>query len=242
MSAMLRAGLALMVAGGLLSGTSRADDVADEGDLPDAERLKGLDRYLEALDAIEGGRAPPPEFARIAEAIRGYDLPIALLRDLIDAFKQDVVKKRYADFAEVMDYSRRSANPVGRLVLHLAGVSDAQSLARSDAICSALQIVNFWQDVALDWEKGRVYIPREDLERFGVEERQIAEARADAKWRELMAFECARARQMLSSGAPLADALAVHTLEFGDAGKDRSLHPRALRTRNPSSRFASTGG
>ncbi len=185
-----------------------ADDIADEGDLPDAERLRGLDRYLEALDAIEGARAPPAQFARIAEAIRDYGLPIALLRDLIDAFKQDVVKKRYATFAEVMDYSRRSANPVGRLVLHLVGVADAQSLARSDAICSALQIINFWQDVALDWEKGRVYIPREDLERFGVGERQIAEARADAKWRDLMAFECARARRMLSAGAPLADALA----------------------------------
>ena len=102
-----------------------ADDIADEGDLPDAERLRGLDRYLEALDAIEGARAPPAQFARIAEAIRDYGLPIALLRDLIDAFKQDVVKKRYATFAEVMDYSRRSANPVGRLVLHLVGVADA---------------------------------------------------------------------------------------------------------------------
>jgi squalene synthase HpnC len=184
-----------------------ADDIADEGHWPAAQRLKALDRYLDALAAIEGGRAPPGEFARIAEAIRGYDLPIALLRDLIDAFKQDVVKKRYATFAEVMDYSRRSANPVGRLVLHLAGVADAPSLARSDAICSALQIINFWQDVALDWEKGRVYLPIEDLERFGVDERQIGEARADAKWSELMAFECARARQMLACGAPLGDSL-----------------------------------
>ena len=205
-----------------------ADDIADEGDLPDAERLRGLDRYLEALDAIEGARAPPAQFARIAEAIRDYGLPIALLRDLIDAFKQDVVKKRYATFAEVMDYSRRSANPIGRLVLHLVErvdengvrdefpctdfVSGKSSLTPfSDAICSALQIINFWQDVALDWEKGRVYIPREDLERFGVGERQIAEARADAKWRDLMAFECARARRMLSAGAPLADALAGRT-------------------------------
>jgi squalene synthase HpnC len=197
-----------------------ADDIADEGYLPDAERLKGLDRYLAALDAIEGGRAPPAEFARIAEAIRGYDLPIGLLRDLIDAFKQDVMKKRYATFAEVMDYSRRSANPIGRLVLHLiervtrakAGAQSDPGLRRddaqrSDAICSALQIINFWQDVALDWEKGRVYIPTEDLERFGVSERQIAEARADAKWSELMAFECARARQMLASGAPLGNSL-----------------------------------
>ncbi len=202
-----------------------ADDIADEGYLPDAQRLEGLDRHLEALDAIEGGRAPPAGFARIAAAIRDYDLPIGLLRDLIDAFKQDVVKKRYATFAEVLDYSRRSANPIGRLVLHLVervapengvrdefsrkdSVSGKPSLTPfSDAICSALQIINFWQDVALDWEKGRVYIPIEDLERFGVSERQIAQARADAKWSELMAFECARARRMLASGAPLGNSL-----------------------------------
>jgi phytoene/squalene synthetase len=96
-----------------------ADDIADEGDAPDAQRLKGLDRYLAALDAIEAGRAPDPEFARIAGAIRSHDLPVQLLRDLVDAFRQDVVKKRYADFAELLDYSRRSANPVGRLVLHI---------------------------------------------------------------------------------------------------------------------------
>src|SRR5207247_5254984 len=120
-----------------------------------------------------------------------------------DAFRQDVLKKRYADFAELMDYARRSANPVGRLVLHLFERTDLRSLEQSDAICSSLQFINFWQDVALDWRKGRVYIPQEDLARFGVDERQIAAERADARWRELMAFECARARAMLLSGAPL---------------------------------------
>jgi squalene synthase HpnC len=184
-----------------------ADDIADEGNSPDSQRLAGLDGYLDALDAIAAGRTPGAQFARIAAAVREHGLPIQLLRDLVDAFKQDVVKKRYADFAEVMDYSRRSANPVGRLVLHLFGMTDAVSLARSDAICSALQIINFWQDVRLDWEKGRVYIPQEDLARFGVSEMQIAAASADDRWRELMAFECARARQMLMSGEPLARAL-----------------------------------
>ena len=184
-----------------------ADDIADEGDLPDAERIAGLDTYLAALDVIEAGRVPGAAFERIARAVHEHRLPVALLRDLIDAFKQDVVKKRYADFAELLDYSRRSANPVGRLVLHLFGRSDAESLAQSDNICSALQFINFWQDVAIDWQKGRVYIPQEDLVRFGVSESDIEGAAIHSRWRDLMAFECDRARRMLVDGAPLGRSL-----------------------------------
>ena len=193
-----------------------ADDVADEGDRPDAERLAELDRYLAALEAIAAGREPEPRFARIARAVREYGLPVALLADLIDAFKQDVVKKRYATFAELLDYSRRSANPVGRLVLHVFGSARADSgkwalspvfLAQSDRICSSLQLINFWQDVALDWAKGRVYLPREDTERFGVTEEAIAKGRADERWTALMAFECERARAMILEGAPLGGGL-----------------------------------
>ena len=201
-----------------------ADDIADEGSAADSQRLEALDRYLRALDAIEAGARPAPEFAPIAAAIAAHGLPVPLLRDLIDAFKQDVVKKRYADFAELMDYSRRSANPIGRLLLHLfeqirgsdsnirprrfgSRILESDPLICSDSICTSLQLINFWQDVAIDWRKGRVYVPQEDLRRFGVEERQIAEGRADAKWRELMAFECARAREILIAGAPLGKAL-----------------------------------
>ena len=194
-----------------------ADDVADEGEMSDAERLAALDEYLRALDAIEGGGAPSERFLPIAGAIAAYRLPVALLRDLIDAFRQDVVKKRYATFDELMDYSRRSANPVGRLLLHLFSLETKpgtdplfrfeEQAARSDAICSALQIINFWQDVAIDWRKGRVYIPQEDLGRFGVTEESIARRDAGGPWRALMAFECARARDMLRAGAPLGRAL-----------------------------------
>jgi squalene synthase HpnC len=184
-----------------------ADDIADEGQASDHERLAALDAYLAALDAIEAGRAPAPAFARIARAVADYALPVALLRDLIDAFRQDVVKKRYATFDELTDYARRSANPVGRLLLHLFERTDAASLAQSDAICSSLQLINFWQDVALDWEKGRVYLPQEDLARFGVSETSIANGIADARWSALMAFECARARSMLLAGAALGFAL-----------------------------------
>jgi squalene synthase HpnC len=199
-----------------------ADDVADEGEASDAERLASLDEYLRALDAIEGGRTPPDRFQPIARAIAEYRLPVALLRDLIDAFKQDVVKKRYATFDELMDYSRRSANPIGRLLLHLfVGTDPFSRLAepslflqtekgvcprfekQSDAICSSLQIINFWQDIGVDWRKGRVYIPQEDLARFGVSEEAIARRDARGAWRELMGFECARARRMLQAGAPL---------------------------------------
>ena len=181
-----------------------ADDVADEGDAPQSERLAGLDRYSRALDQIEAGAAPQPEFGRIAAAIRDYALPIALLRDLIDAFRQDVARKRYATYAELLDYSRRSANPVGRLVLHVMEMATPPNVERSDAICSALQFINFWQDVEVDWRKGRIYIPKEDLDGFGVREEDIAARRADERWRALMAFECARSRALLASGAPLA--------------------------------------
>ena len=187
-----------------------ADDVADEGDAGAAERLAGLDRYLRALDAIEAGREPEPQFARIAKAVREYALPTQLLRDLIDAFRQDVVKKRYATYAELLDYSRRSADPVGRLVLHVferGGTQGGYSREQSDAVCSALQQINFWQDVEVDWRKERIYIPQEDLARFGVEERQIAEQRVDERWRELMAFECERSRALLERGLPLARSL-----------------------------------
>lgn len=200
-----------------------ADDVADEGDASEAERLAGLDGFLRALDQIAAGSRPEgPIFARLADAVRGFGLPIPLLRDLIDAFQQDVRKKRYATYAELLDYSRRSANPIGRLVLHVfdhtgdrlffadaatGSTSENKSLSpveQSDAICSALQFINFWQDVALDWDKGRVYIPQEDLARFGVSEEDIAARRAGERWRELMRFECDRSRALLLAGAPLA--------------------------------------
>ena len=142
-----------------------------------------------------------------AHSVNASGLPFAPFYDLLDAFSQDVTKSRYTNFAEVMDYCRRSADPVGRLMLHLYGRIDDQNLVCSNAICSALQLINFWQDVAIDWQKARVYIPQEDLRRFGVSEAQIAEQRADAKWRALMEFECARARAMLVDGAPLGHAL-----------------------------------
>jgi squalene synthase HpnC len=181
-----------------------ADDIADEGDALPAERLAGLAAYNAELDRIERGEpVAGPIFAPLAPIIAEWKLPIQLFRDLLDAFSQDVTKERYADYAELLDYCRRSANPVGRLLLHLVDRTTPDNLARSDAICSALQLANFWQDVAIDWKKNRVYLPQEDLVRFGIDEAQIAEGLWDAAWAALIDFQTDRTRELMLFGAPL---------------------------------------
>jgi squalene synthase HpnC len=184
-----------------------ADDLADEGQAADDERLAALTRYEHALDGIGTDALPAglaALFERLANVIDTHRLPRQPLRDLLSAFKQDVVTKRYADFDTLLDYCRRSANPVGILMLHLYDAAGPDNLRDSDAVCSALQLINFWQDVAVDWQKARIYLPAEDLARFGVGERHIAEGIVDDAWRRLMAFEVVRARRMLQSGTPLA--------------------------------------
>lgn len=188
-----------------------ADDLADEGDAPPEARLAALARYRRAVDAIAGGAddailAGAP-FAELARAVREHALPTAPLADLLSAFAQDVTVRRYPDFTALADYCRRSANPVGRLLLALYRRASPENLAASDAICTGLQLANFWQDVAIDWAKGRVYLPQDDLERHGVTERQIAEGRCDDAWRSLLRFQTARARALLVGGRPLASRL-----------------------------------
>ena len=181
-----------------------ADDFADEGDVAAAERLALLQGYRDELKRIEtGGASEQPLFADLGEIVRQYRLPLQLFHDLLDAFAQDVVKKRYADFAEVMDYCRRSANPVGRLLLHLFGAASADNLTRSDAICSSLQLINFWQDVAIDWRKDRIYLPQDEMRRYGVSERDIDAGTVSAAWMALMRFQVERARALMQSGASL---------------------------------------
>lgn len=185
-----------------------ADDIADEGVATPAERLAGLAEYEAALDDIAAGRVPARAlFARLAEVVAQHRLPLQPLRDLLSAFRQDVVTTRYADYPLLLDYCRRSANSVGRLMLALYGLGGERDLADADAICTALQLINFWQDVAIDIGKGRIYLPQEDLARFGVPEHAV-EAGADTPaWRALMAFEVARARALMLAGAPLATRL-----------------------------------
>jgi squalene synthase HpnC len=183
-----------------------ADDIADEGDATPAERLAALESYEAALGAIGRGEtsAADPMFRRLAAIIAQYRLPLQPFYDLLSAFKQDVVVKRYPDFDHLLDYCRRSANPVGFLMLSLYKATGAANVRDSDAICSALQLINFVQDIGIDREKDRIYLPLDDLARFGVAPAQLEQPRLDERWRALMAFEVARARALLLLGAPLA--------------------------------------
>ena len=182
-----------------------ADDFADEGNDPPETRLARLDAYRIELQGIQANQTSvSPLFADLARVVRERGLPLALFHDLLDAFSQDVVKKRYADFAEILDYSRRSANPVGRLLLILFGKDSAENMEYSDRICTSLQIINFWQDVRIDFEtKDRVYLPQDDMQRFGVDEAHLREHRCNDAFRALMRFQVERARRLMMEGMPL---------------------------------------
>ena len=182
----------------------QADDFADEGqDVPEA-RLEKLEQFRAELKRIERGE--PGEqalFRDLAQVIQAHQLPIHYFHDLLDAFSQDVTKTRYANFGEVMDYCRRSANPIGRLLLHLYRTTDARQLALSDGICSALQIINFLQDIAIDYHKGRIYLPQDELAQYGITEQQLARGEMSGLWWPLMQFQIERTRKLLQAGAPL---------------------------------------
>ncbi|MDA7417566.1 squalene synthase HpnC [Xenophilus arseniciresistens] len=194
-----------------------ADDIADEGDTAAPERLALLQAYGEDLAAVVRGQAPsarwPQVFGPLRHAIAEFSLPESLLADLLDAFRQDVrwtqAARRYADMAELLDYCRRSANPVGRLLLHLAGLGDARSLAQSDAICSALQLINFWQDLSVDLPRGRHYLPLADCAAFGLGPGDfqsfapLGPARPPAPALALVAQQVQAARALMREGAPL---------------------------------------
>ncbi|MFJ3054731.1 squalene synthase HpnC [Herbaspirillum sp. NPDC087042] len=182
-----------------------ADDIADEGDAQPAERLAALQAYEAQLDLIEAGQpSTHPLFQRLRPYISAHALPLQAFRDLLSAFRQDVVTTRYPRYDALLDYCRRSANPVGTLMLHLYKETSEENLRDSDAICSALQLINFWQDVAIDWQKARIYLPLEDLQAHGLDEQDIEDACRDQRWQQLMRFEVARARALMLSGAPLA--------------------------------------
>lgn len=182
-----------------------ADDLADEGNALPHERIAALMAYEAELNRIDKGEPPEtPLFQQVASTLAEHALDTRYLHDLLSAFRQDVRQTRYASFEVLLDYCRRSANPVGRIMLSLSGDISEPAFRQSDAICSALQIINFLQDVRIDWDKSRVYLPQEDLQRFGVTEEQIATQRADDRWQALMAFEVERARALMLEGAPLA--------------------------------------
>ncbi len=198
-----------------------ADDIADEGDAAPQTRLDDLAAYRADLLATVAGLPPSTRwsavFAQLGPVITQYALPVPLLTDLLSAFEQDVVKQRYASQAELLDYCRRSANPVGRLLLHLYGVNDEEALMESDCICSALQLINFWQDLSVDIPRGRHYLPHADCARHGANPAQLHTLQSTPETTRLIT-DCARwARDSMEHGAPL-----VHRLP-GRAGWELRL-------------------
>ena len=198
-----------------------ADDIADEGDAAPGVRLADLADYRRDLAASAVGAPTSARwrqvFVPIAAAIERHRLPVGLLDDLLDAFTQDVTTVRYADRASLLDYCRRSANPVGRLLLHLFGIANADALRRADAICTALQLVNFWQDLGRDARHGRLYVPDADCRRHGVDPAALLAGQDSDATHALVLELVAWARELMHHGAPL-----VHVLP-GRAGLELRL-------------------
>lgn len=198
----------------------RADDFADEGPLDPEVRLRLLDDWHDRLRGASGGTPPPPGstgdpfireqdaliFTAIGNTIERCCLPVSLFEDLLSAFRQDVTTTRYATWSDVLDYCRRSANPVGRLVLRVAGRVEPRLDEASDALCTALQLTNFWQDLHRDWDRtGRLYVPLDELQRTGALEGDLRDDRLTPEWRTLLASLVGRTRDLFATGRPVAD-------------------------------------
>ncbi|HCU84830.1 squalene synthase HpnC [Methylophilus sp. UBA6697] len=209
-----------------------ADDIADEGDATEASRLQALQAYEDELLLIQAYIKPAkPLFIALQQVVNTHKLDVQLLLDLIDAFKQDVVKTRYANVDEVLDYCRRSANPVGRLMLQLYGSDTPQHRLWSDQICSALQLINFYQDIAQDLQKhgavGRIYLSQDEMLTAGISEQDLRQQRVYTPWQAFFMHNVMRAETMLLAGKPLGRALPGRIgfeLRMMIAGGERILH------------------
>ena len=179
-----------------------SDDLGDETDDPVASRQL-LDEWQRELDACYAGHSRHPVFVALAETVKQFDIPQKPFADLLLAFRQDQTITRYQTFGDLLGYCENSANPVGRLVLYVCGYRDLERQALSDFTCTALQLANFWQDVSVDWRKGRLYLLLEDLQRFGVSQDDIAEFHNTPRFCEMMKFEVNRAREWFRQGLPL---------------------------------------
>ncbi len=187
----------------------QADDFADEGEMETATRLERLDQYDSHLDELANGIPQhDPVFIALADVVQRHHLPLALFHDLLSAFRQDVTKKRYRDFDEVLDYCRRSANPVGRLLLYLHNEASQENLRLSDNICTALQLINFHQDLEQDYrENNRIYLPQDEMDRYGVTESDIAAQHAGMPLQRLLASQREQITAMMLQGARLGTGL-----------------------------------
>jgi squalene synthase HpnC len=181
-----------------------SDDLGDEVGDP-ALSLRLLDQWQEELDACYSGSPRHPVFVALADTVRRFDIPRQPFVDLLTAFRQDQRVTRYPTFDDLLGYCRYSADPVGRLVLYVCGYRDAERQALSDFTCTALQLANFWQDVSVDYAKGRIYLPLEDLQRFSVREADISGQKNTGAFCDLMRFEVERARDWFRRGMPLAN-------------------------------------
>lgn len=190
----------------------QADDFADEGDLPAVERHRRLDDWETRLRTCVRGAAVDDTrasrvFLALGHTIETFDLPIRLFEDLLSAFRQDITTDRYETWEQLLDYCRRSANPVGRLVLRLAGIDDPAHDRASDALCTALQLTNFWQDLARDWGRGRLYVPAIDRLACGAREQDLSAGRWTSEWVRTMERAESRTRQLFERGRPVCDAV-----------------------------------
>ena len=200
-----------------------SDDLGDEVGNP-AQSLAMLEQWEGELNECYQGSPRHPVFVALKHTVRALDIPRKPFADLLVAFRQDQRLTRYATFDDLLGYCLNSANPVGRLVLYVCGYRDPERQQLSDFTCTALQLANFWQDVAVDFKKGRIYLPLEDLRRFKVTEDRIAIGQATPEFIELMKFEVARAREWFERGLPLADlvdrALAIDIELFTRGGQE----------------------
>jgi squalene synthase HpnC len=186
-----------------------ADDFADEEHRPPEERYRLLEDWRELLWQAADGNSPHPPYSPLFRAlghtIRVCDLPVSLLEDLLSAFRQDVATTRYATWQELLDYCRRSANPIGRLVLRIAGYAGDEVDRPADAVCTALQLTNFWQDFAIDWRRGRLYLPQETWGPTGAREQDLTASRMTPEWRQALEQAAARTSDLFAEGRPICD-------------------------------------
>jgi squalene synthase HpnC len=180
------------------------DDLGDEAP---GDRLALLDAWAAELDAAYHGTATDPIMVALQDTINRFDIPADPFKKLIEANRMDQRQQRFETYQDLLRYCDHSANPVGRMVLYVMGYKDPQRQELSDATCTALQLANFWQDVQRDWDKGRIYIPQEDMARFGYTEEDLAHGIADDRFRALMRFEVDRAHALFQKGLPLANTL-----------------------------------
>jgi squalene synthase HpnC len=199
----------------------RADDFADEPGPSPAERIALLDDWQRRLHAPDPAVSAEDDgatsrlaaagddliFVALHDAIHRHSLPTELFDDLLSAFRQDVSTSRYATWSDLLNYCRRSANPVGRLVLRVAGYAERDMDERSDAVCTALQLTNFWQDFGVDWRRGRLYLPEEDRDRAGADEQDLERGRWTASWQTALDAVVGRTRELFAQGRSICDAV-----------------------------------